>query len=595
MTDLSLQLSQLEFAQLVRHLAEEEPAYIFKHVLTQDAAYQSLLQKQRREIHRDVARAYEAIYEDSCLDDYAAILAQHYAAAGDEAKTRDYAIRAAELALRTNANAEAAMYFGRAIEIVKRGRVETFAKRATSLLSLYLKRGRALELCGQYFDALSNYTEMYSVARESKDRVFELAAMMARATLHATPTRLQNLELGRTLLDGALALAREVKDRAAESKALWNLMIIEYFSGHPAQSVEYGEQALGIARELNLPEQIAYILNDISRNYAALGRVEDALGALSQARELWKSLGNLPMLVDNLGTSADNAVSFGNYAQALLWAEESHRLSIQIGNLWNQAYSQWVLGSIYYEQGRFKQAVETLTATMQMGDESGFVVATWAARVILAWLYGSVGLATRGITLLAPFVDQVRPVDVPFKAWGLGVLALLYLQTGNLAQAETLVAEASRDPKREDLANMVAIIVTLCEGSVAMAHRQYEQVEPSARALLQQYESTKIHIYKADLMLLTARALHALGKIDAARAMLAQAKTEAETVGTRRVLWEILAEWSNLETESGNAVVAQTLRTQAREIVDFILEHAPDDLREPFLNLPRVRQIMEQS
>ncbi|MGE5265425.1 MAG: hypothetical protein ACM3S0_18755, partial [Acidobacteriota bacterium] len=82
--DLITQLSQLESAQLVRRIGDEEDAYIFKHALTQDTAYQSLLLKRRREIHRLVAHAYEAQYGDRCLDDYAGILAQHYAEAGDD-------------------------------------------------------------------------------------------------------------------------------------------------------------------------------------------------------------------------------------------------------------------------------------------------------------------------------------------------------------------------------------------------------------------------------------------------------------------------------------------------------------------------------
>jgi hypothetical protein len=41
--NLQTQLAQLETAQLVHHLADEEPAYIFRHTLTQESAYDSLL------------------------------------------------------------------------------------------------------------------------------------------------------------------------------------------------------------------------------------------------------------------------------------------------------------------------------------------------------------------------------------------------------------------------------------------------------------------------------------------------------------------------------------------------------------------------
>jgi tetratricopeptide (TPR) repeat protein len=117
---LNFTLAQLETAQLVRHLAEEEPAYIFKHALTQDAAYQSLLQKQRREIHRYVAQSYEAQYGDQCLDDYAGILAKHYAEAGDDAKTMAYSIKAAEAAARLFDFPEASLHYASALDAFKR-------------------------------------------------------------------------------------------------------------------------------------------------------------------------------------------------------------------------------------------------------------------------------------------------------------------------------------------------------------------------------------------------------------------------------------------------------------------------------------------
>lgn len=80
---LSKWLAELENAQLVRHLPEGDLAYLVIHALT---AYGSLLSKKRREIHRLVAEAYEVIYAKR-LDEYAALLAQHFVQAGDDEKT----------------------------------------------------------------------------------------------------------------------------------------------------------------------------------------------------------------------------------------------------------------------------------------------------------------------------------------------------------------------------------------------------------------------------------------------------------------------------------------------------------------------------
>ncbi len=93
MESLPAQLTQLESAQLVRRLAEEELAYFFKHALTQEATYESMLLKKRRELHQRIAQVYEAL-DPKRMDEYAALLVYHYKESGDHAKVFEYAVRA---------------------------------------------------------------------------------------------------------------------------------------------------------------------------------------------------------------------------------------------------------------------------------------------------------------------------------------------------------------------------------------------------------------------------------------------------------------------------------------------------------------------
>ncbi len=158
-----------------------------------------------------------------------------------------------------------------------------------------------------------------------------------------------------------------------------------------------------------------------------------------------------------------------------------------------------------------------------------------------------------------------------------------------------MIAEAKRDANRGDLSTYVGVILVFAEGEPALARKEYDQVLALTDHLLARYRELDAHPFKGDVMLLASKALRGQGQIDAAREMLRQARAEAETVGVRRVLWEILAEWSDLELECGNYAEAQTLRAQARDIIDFIAARAPDDVRESFLNLPAVRALASPS
>ena len=181
MMNLATQLTQLETAQLVRRVGEEEATYMFKHVLTQDAAYHSLLVKQRREIHRRVAQAYEAEYGNTCLDDYAGILAKHYLEAGDDKQALIYAMRAGDLAARVYANTEAIAFYSQALDATKRNSATT-----AQLIHLYAARGRAYELADDYVRAVENYREMQTFAQSRSDRALELESLMLQGTAYAT-------------------------------------------------------------------------------------------------------------------------------------------------------------------------------------------------------------------------------------------------------------------------------------------------------------------------------------------------------------------------------------------------------------------------
>ena len=94
------ELSHLDLTPL--EAPEPELTYIFKHIITQEVAYETLLFAQRRQLHRTVARWYEQNYSDglkrslpqaleSSLAPYYPLLVYHWHGAEDQAEERHYA------------------------------------------------------------------------------------------------------------------------------------------------------------------------------------------------------------------------------------------------------------------------------------------------------------------------------------------------------------------------------------------------------------------------------------------------------------------------------------------------------------------------
>jgi predicted ATPase len=80
--------------------------YIFKHALTQEVAYNSVLIERRKQLHERIGAALEELYASS-IEDHLDELAHHYSKSGNPAKALEYHERAGRQAVQRSAFGEA--------------------------------------------------------------------------------------------------------------------------------------------------------------------------------------------------------------------------------------------------------------------------------------------------------------------------------------------------------------------------------------------------------------------------------------------------------------------------------------------------------
>ena len=185
-----------------------ELEYIFRHALTQEVAYNSLLLKRRKEIHERIGRAIEILYPDR-LEEFYEMLAYHYSKSGHLEKAAGFLKLSGSKAMRNNSLWEAFRFFREALGSLeqlpdndenKAGRVELFLLLVSPIRMLGFPEG-SLDLL-QAGDAL---------AREVGDKT-------AFAALHGTlgiyySTAGGNPELGRQYVEECLEDAEEDRGR----------------------------------------------------------------------------------------------------------------------------------------------------------------------------------------------------------------------------------------------------------------------------------------------------------------------------------------------------------------------------------------------
>ena len=580
------ELDMLERAELIQEAARvPELEYLFRHDLTREAAYRSILLRARREFHKRVGEAVEELFGDR-LEEQAHRLAHHFYEATDYEAALRYSMMAGDAASRLYAQQEARSHYTRAIELVDR-----VSASAEVRIRAYTARGRTLELIGEFDEALANYRQLHSFGQEQGDHGVQLAALIPQATIHSTSNQRFDAGKGRELSNRALSLAGELNDHRAEAQVLWNLMLLEYYEGqNREQAITYGEQSLAIARQHGLQEQLAYTLNDIARAYFTVGREEQAWAAQRESNDLLRELGNLPMLTDSLITSAGGHYFLGNFNDALSPSEECLTVSKSINSQWSQAVSLYVLGAVYGELGEIRKSIEALKEALPLAKQAGFSPPV-TVRLRLALLCGMFGDVEGGLYLARQALE-----DGDNREFSLAALAQLHLRNGDTAEAEATIQEACKgfengesDPKAG------YAIFQVIEGEVALANRRYDSALALTERTISILRNMGQRVFLPDILCCRAEALFALGRAEEAAATMDEALAVAESQGSRRALWPVLEAQARLATGRDDAVVAEAFHRRAVDVVEYIADRAGSpEARASFMATARVRALMSQ-
>ncbi|MBI3796867.1 MAG: AAA family ATPase [Deltaproteobacteria bacterium] len=311
-------LQRKEF--LYEQPAFPEVEYIFKHALTQEVAYNSVLQERRKVLHELTAQALEVLYRTSLEDHYSA-LAHHYSRSGNAAKAVEYLGLAGQQAARQSANAEAMSHLTAALELFKT--LPDTAARARQELTLHLSLGaslmatkgysaaeveqtytRAQELCLQVGEPLQVAQVLFgrwvfNVARGNHTASLALGEQfltVAHRHQDATLSLVVHAVVGGTLLwRGEFAPAQAHLDQAGtfynpehHRDLAYHMgqdpgsMVLVYAAetlwcrGYPDQALERVRHGLSVAQALSHPFSLAEALGAVARVHLFRREGQDA-------------------------------------------------------------------------------------------------------------------------------------------------------------------------------------------------------------------------------------------------------------------------------------------------------------------------------
>ena len=219
----------------------------------------------------------------------------------------------------------------------------------------------------------------------------------------------------------------------------------------------------------------------------------------------------------------------------------------------------------------------------------------------MAWAYGELGDWSRGLEFTANGLGRLDASEQlaeggPLRGLLLGTTAHLRMLGGDRTQAEAYLAEAEKLGP-DIVAEFFGISVlfrTLIKGGVRLALGDFAGVLAIADDDRSRMREREMRCYLPDVLRTRGEALRGLGRADEAHESLVEARSEAERQGSRRSLWPVLATLAKLEEERDNPAEAESLRLEARGVIEYIADHADAlGLRESFTSTPRVRAVLD--
>lgn len=351
-------LGRMEREDLIRERASDpELEYMFRHALTQEVAYESLLDSRRAELHRRAGAAMEELFAGR-IGEFTRVIGGHFLKGEDWGKAADYLVRSGDAAARLKADAEARADYTCALQALERlpEGAEIARRRVDATISL----------------AMVNY-----MGAPPK----ELLAWLEKA---------EGLAAALPAPDGTPG-----GDRLRLARVHYYTATQLMFGNKMREALGYHAKVLAVAAELQAPELLDMPSFAIGSVLVVQGHLGKARHLLGQAIAAFEKSGDRFMLGRARSMLGYALLHMGDLAEA--WAEEERALEIleAVNASGPMATAHLVLSGLYRYQGRDadsqRRSDEHARRAVELSVSAGDLVLHYFSRGIWAWDLALVG------------------------------------------------------------------------------------------------------------------------------------------------------------------------------------------------------------
>jgi tetratricopeptide (TPR) repeat protein len=401
----------------------------FSHDKLREGVLAQIDEPERPALHRQVAEAIEAVYEDPKA--FAIPQTQHWRMAGDTEKERYYGTIAGSLAYDTSSYPEARQYFERALDLLP---PENMAERG----DLWWQLGRIEERLSNFDVSLDHYSRALEVAQDLGDTRAVARALNGIGGIHehhgeydaaeenyqrsliyyqqlddqdgecTVSINLANIakflgdaEKSIGLYEHAIKLGKLVGNKREESRALGNLGSIYHNISQFEQAIAAYQESLAIKREVGDRTGESVTLGNLGSVFRNLGDDDKALACYEQAIAIKEDIGDRLGKGIVLGNLANTFQDNAHLAKAIETLEQAYTISQSIGDRLGDGYNLGNLGNCYHDLGQFNTAIKYY-------EEAIDIIHDLKARRTESYFLGMLGKAYHDIGYWGSAIDTFQ-------------------------------------------------------------------------------------------------------------------------------------------------------------------------------------------
>jgi DNA-binding CsgD family transcriptional regulator/Flp pilus assembly protein TadD len=571
-------IKELIAAQLV--IEESAEQFAFRHALTGQAVSAQLLVRERKALHRRIAETCERLYASS-IEAHLADLASHFAEAEAWEQALLYGQRAGEQAQALYAPQAATLHFTRALNAASQLTL-------TPAAGVYRARGMAYETLGDFEQARADYETALQLADAASDRHGQWRALLDLGLLWAGRDYAQS----RDYYQRALALARIMDDPATLAHSLnrlgnWYLNVEQ-----PQEALRCHQEALatfqalndrrGKAATLDLLGMASLLSSDLIQGTSYCQQAIVLLRELDDRQRLISSLVTLMLCGGSYQTETVVPTAVG-FVESLHHGELALKIAGEIGQRSDEAYTLIHMAMCLGPRGEYARALEVAQRGLAIAEEIEHRLWMTAGHRALGALY----LDLLALSEAQQHLEQALTLAQEMGSGNLiriisGFLAPVYLLQHDLARADSILtaaheADAAMHTLGQRLVWTARADLALARDDPDLALHITDQLHASAIGLSR--ESSIPRLAK-----LRGEALIKLKQAAEAETILQGARTTALKHELRPLLWRICLTQGKLAHSQRRYEEAERRFAEALELLEDLARNVPDQtLHQHFL------------